>query len=41
MYVKEDLDKVMESVRKEMPSIFEKQGGEDGAENLESWKFLL
>jgi hypothetical protein len=41
MYVKENLEEAMETVRKEMPRIFEKQGGVDGQENLEAWKFLL
>lgn len=30
MFVKDNLDEVMEGVREGMPSIFEKQGGEDG-----------
>jgi len=30
MYVKENLEEVMNQVRDEMPGIFERQGGEDG-----------
>ena len=41
MFVRENLEEVMAKVREEMPKIFEKQGGEDGRENQDAWKFLL